>query len=225
MAERDGLTVQRHARTTTLHNLESLHESSVIATDGKIGKVRDFLFDDQSWTIRYLVVDVRMLLNRHDVLLPITAVEHPDWGKKTFQVHLTKEQVRHSPDVDAEKPVSRQQEIAMQEYFDWPAYWHDREFPPLHPIPAGREYPVHTKEDSHLRSAGALTDYEVRASEGGIGRLQDFIMDDTSWHIGYLDVQAGDWLRGRSVLVPTRWIESISWAKCQVTLLPSRGGI
>jgi hypothetical protein len=51
------------------------------------------------------------------VVLAIAAVEQPDWVKKTFHVHLTKEHVRHSPDVDAEKPVSRQQEIAMQEYF------------------------------------------------------------------------------------------------------------
>jgi hypothetical protein len=88
-----------------LHDLDTLTGSSVIATDGEMGSIRNFLFDDQSWTIRYLVVDVGSWLTRRAVVLAITAVEQPDWVKKTFHVHLTKEQVRHSPDVDTEKPV------------------------------------------------------------------------------------------------------------------------
>ncbi|HEY1755295.1 MAG TPA: PRC-barrel domain-containing protein [Bryobacteraceae bacterium] len=208
-----------------LHNLESLNESSVLATDGEIGRVCNFLFDDQSWTIRYLVVDVRKWLDRHDVLLAISAVELPDWDKKAFPVHLTKDQVRRSPDVDTKKPVSRQQEIAMKEYYQWPAYWHDSEFPPLPSGPTGTEFPLHTKEDPHLRSAWALADYEVCAADGAVGRLKDYIMDDASWHIGYLDVKAGDWLHGRSMLVPTRSVQSISWADYRVNLRPTREGI
>jgi hypothetical protein len=208
-----------------LHNLDSLNESSVIATDGEIGKVRNFLFDDQTWTVRYLVVDVRSWLSRRAVVIAVTAVEQPDWAKKAFHVHLTRDQVRHGPDVDAEKPVSRQQETAMKEYYNWPAYWSDSWCPPLSSGATGMEYPVHTKEDSHLRSAWDLGDYEVWDPEGAIGRLEGFIMDDASWHLGYLDVKAGDWLHRRSMLVPTRWVKSISWADHRVTLLHSREGI
>jgi hypothetical protein len=60
---------------------------------------------------------------RRDVVLPIAAVEQPDWAKRIFHARLTKEQVRDSPDVDSEKPVSRQQEIAMEEYWGKMAYW------------------------------------------------------------------------------------------------------
>ena len=67
---------------------------------------------------------------------------------------------------------------------------------------------MHTKEDSHLRSAWDLAGYEVWATDGEIGRVEGFIMDDASWHLGYLDVKAGDWLHSRSVLVPTRWVDS-----------------
>jgi len=208
-----------------LHNLESLDGSSVIATDGEMGKVCNFLFDDQSWTVRYLVVDVRTLLIRHDVLLAITAVDPPDWNKKSIRAGLTKAQVRHSPDVDTAKPVSRQQEIAMKEYYHWPAYWSDSGYPLSSSGPAGREYPVRTKEDPHLRGAWDLEDYEVWTSDGAIGHLKDFIVDDASWHLGYLDVKAGDWLHNRSVLVPTNSVESISWADHRVNLLESRGGI
>jgi hypothetical protein len=205
-----------------LHDLETLIGSSVMATDGEMGSVRNFLFDDRSWTIRYLVVEVGSWLKRRPVVVAITAVEPPDWAKKTLHVRLTKEQVRHSPDINTEKSVSRQEEIAMKEYFGWPAYWEGGEFGLLASIPPGREYPVHGQEASHLRSVWDLQGYEVWATNGEIGGLEGFILDDASWHIGYLDVKAGDWLNSRSVLVPTGWTESISWAHRRVNLHHAR---
>jgi len=135
---------------------------------------------------------------------------------------LMKEQVRNSPDVDTEKPVSRQQEIAMREYFGWRTDWADSEFGSFSSLPAGREYPVHTKEDSHLRSVWQLTGYEVWATDSEIGRLEGFIVDDASWHLGYLDVKAGDWLHSRSMLVPTSSVASVSWADHRVNLQQTR---
>jgi uncharacterized protein YrrD len=205
-------------RGNMLHDLNALTGSLVIATDGEIGSIRNFLFDDQSWTIRYLVVDVGGWLSRRAVVLAITGVEQPDWLKKTFHVHLTKEQVRHSPDVDTEKPVSRQQEIAMQEYFGCPIYWAESELGPVSSLPPGREYPVHTDADFHLRSTRDLAGYQVWSTDGEIGCVDNFIMDDVAWHLGYLDVKAGDWLYNRSVLVPTRWVHSVSWADRRVNL-------
>ena len=89
-----------------LCELKALIGSPVVATDGEMGSVRTFLFDDQSWKVLYLVVDVGNWLKRRDVVLPITALEKPDWTNRTCCAHLTKEQVRNSPDVDTEKPVS-----------------------------------------------------------------------------------------------------------------------
>jgi len=208
-----------------LHNLNDLIGSSVIAAGGEIGSVRNFLFDDRSWTISYAVVDVGTWHQRRDVVLPITAIEQPDWAKRIFHVRLTREQVRDSPDVDTEKPVSRQQEIAMEEYWGKMAYWASTHMGGGALFPTGMKYPVRTKEDPDLRSAWGLTDYEVWATDGEIGRLEGFIMDESSWHLGYLDVRAGDWLLNRSVLIPTRWIISVSWANCRVNLHHSKDGI
>ncbi|MGB7549081.1 MAG: PRC-barrel domain-containing protein [Terracidiphilus sp.] len=204
-----------------LHALETLIGASVSATDGEIGKVRNFLFDDQSWTIRYLVVDVGSWLKRRNVIVAVTAVEPPDWANKAFRVGLTREQVRNSPDVDAEKPVSRQQEIAMRDYFGWLAYWVDTELG-ASSIPTGMNYPVHSTEDPHLRSVWDLTGYEVWATDAEMGRPEGFILDDASWHLGYLNVKGGDWILSRSVLVPTRWVKSVSWANRRVNLLHGR---
>ena len=205
-------------------SLGDLMGASMIATDGEIGRICNFLFDDESWKIRYCVVDVGHWLARREVLLSMSAIDQPDWKTKTLRARLTKEQLRNGPDVDSKKPVSRQQEIAMREYFGWPAYWDtvvDKVFPP-NLIPAGREFPVHTEEDNHLRSWEDVIGYEVWASDGVVGCLESFVVDEAVWHIGYLDVKTGDWLQSRSVLVPTSWVKSISWADHHVNLQGSR---
>jgi hypothetical protein len=187
-----------------LCDLKALIGSPVVATDGETGSVRNFLFDDQSWKVRYLVVDVGNWLKRRDVVLPITALEKPDWGKRICHAHLTKDQVRNSPDVDTEEPVSRQQEIAMRDYFG----------------PAGKlgrqrvRHAGHADWDeipgTHRRgppSAQHLT-YAGLSRVGNGWRLWNPLRAlswmKASWHLGYLDVKSGDWLQNRSVLVPTR---------------------
>lgn len=203
-----------------LHSLGLITGACIHATDGVMGTVRDFFFDDESWMLRYLVVQTGTWLARREVLIAITAVDHLDWEKREFAVQLNRDQVRHSPDVDTKKPVSRQQEIAMSRYFGWPTYWSVR-------VPAGRyttetEYPTTAGDDRHLRSISAVTGYDVWASDGEIGKLEDFILDDGGWHVGYLVVRTGSWLASQNLLVSTRWVESISWANCRVDLVRSR---
>jgi hypothetical protein len=208
--------------------LDDLIDSQVIATDGEIGKVRNFFFDDQSWTIRYLVVDVGSWLSRRDVLISVTAIDQPDWQKKIFRVRLTKEQVRHGPDVDSKRPVSRQQEIAMREHFGWPAALEhvnaiaSLEFPPAS-FPVGREFPVPGGEDPHLRSFSDIDGYEVWSHYSAMGRLESFVVDEASWHLRFLDVKMGDWLHRRSMLVPTSYVAKISWANHRVNLRQETG--
>jgi uncharacterized protein YrrD len=205
------------------YELNALIGSPVVATDGEIGRVRDFLFDDQSWKVRYMVVDVGNWLNRRDVVLPITVLETPDWANKTCCAHLTKDQVRNSPDVDAEMSVSRQQEIAMRDYFGPLASWVDNEYS-MPPAPTGMKYPLHTVEVFHMRSSLHMLGYQVWGTDGEFGILEGFVMDETSWHLGYLDVKSGDWLRSRSVLVPTRWVQSVSWTEFRIHLHHTKAG-
>jgi uncharacterized protein YrrD len=198
-------------------DLQTLTGSRVIATDGEIGKVTDFLFNDQSWKIDYLVVDVRRWLIRRDVVLAVAAVNEPDWSKNVFQLQLTTEQVRDSPVVDSVEPVSRQQELAMAEYFGRLAYWVDRHAG-ASSIPTGTEYPLHSKGNPHLRSVWHLTGYKVWSAGSEVGRLEGFIVNEPAWHIGYLNVKAGAWLASRDVLIPTHSVQSISWADHRIKL-------
>jgi hypothetical protein len=91
------------------HNLATLIGSSVEAKDGEIGIVRNFLFDDRSWKVRYLVVDVGSWHKRREVVLSIASIEQHNSMKQAFHVNCTREQVSNSPDVDTTKPLTRQQ--------------------------------------------------------------------------------------------------------------------
>jgi len=90
---------------------------AIDATDGDIGKVDDFYFDDKSWTIRYLVVDTGNWLLGRKVLLSPIAVGKADFSSGRFNVTLTKKQVEESPSIDTDKPVSRQHETSYHDYY------------------------------------------------------------------------------------------------------------
>jgi uncharacterized protein YrrD len=201
-----------------MHTLEALSGGSVLATDGEIGHVRNFLFDDRTWIVRYVVVDVRSWMSRHDVLIAVSALDEPTWASPFFRANLTREQVRNSPDVDSEKPVARQQEIAMREYYGWPTWTKlNFELPPIS-LPAGRDFPARASANGHLRSVNDLTGYAVWSDGRDVGRLENFIVDKSSWHLGYLDVKTGNWLYSHALLIPTPWVKNISWADHRVNL-------
>ena len=92
-----------------LHRLKKLHGMSLAATDGEIGKVTDVYFDDVSWGIRYLIVETGWLSGRK-VLISPRSVRSIDWNDEKIHVVLSQQQVKDSPDIDTDQPVSRQEE-------------------------------------------------------------------------------------------------------------------
>lgn len=201
-----------------LYELDAIMGSPVMATDGEIGSVRSFLFDDQSWKVGYLVVSAGNWLKLRDVVVPITALDKPDFTSKTCCAHLTREQVRKSPDMDAEKPFSCRKQMAMLDSSGAPATWVDPEYN-LSSIPAERQCPALTVKNFYLRNTTHMLGYHVRAIRGEMGIVQGLVMDDTTWRLSYLDVKEDCWHKS---LVSTRWVESVSWAKLQINLHRTR---
>lgn len=80
---------------------------SINASDGIIGDVKDLYFDDESWTIRYFVVETGSWLSSRKVLISPIAAGDPDWTSQLLPVSLTREQVKNSPDIDTDMPVMR----------------------------------------------------------------------------------------------------------------------
>jgi len=108
-----------------LRSAKEMQGYAVEATDGAIGHVKDFYLDDAKWVIRYLVVDTGGWLSSRKVLVSPIAVGTPDWEQKLLPVSISKEQVRNSPSIDTEQPVSRQHEIAYAAHYGYPNYWGD----------------------------------------------------------------------------------------------------
>jgi hypothetical protein len=210
-----------------LRNAKDLHGLTIRATDGDIGTVQEFYFDDETWAIRYLTVNTGGWLDGRIVLIsPISVTGHPDWESKRLDVSLTKQQVENSPDVDTHQPVSRQREAEYLGYYGYPFYWGGPYLWGTEPIsvglapamPAIESVPVHVSDpaDSHLRSAQEVTGYTLHASDGEIGHLHGFVFDDESWPIRYLEVATRNWWPGKKVLVSPAWINEVSWEDSKV---------
>jgi uncharacterized protein YrrD len=214
----------RIRRPTVLRSIKEVFGYQILATDGDVGKVDDFFFDDKTWTVRYLVVDTGGWLEGRKVLLIPAVLGEPKWEDRSFPVNITRDQVRHSPDVDLAKPVHRQHEIELHEYYSWVPYWDSGVeglmVPPIAVAPIvkekGRKKKKKEPGDPHLRSAREVIGYHIRAKDGEIGHVDEFIMEDALWVIRYLVVDTRNWLPGRKVLISPHWVDRLSWEEARV---------
>ncbi|HWC29665.1 MAG TPA: PRC-barrel domain-containing protein, partial [Dehalococcoidia bacterium] len=104
-------------------SVKELFEYKIRAEDGDIGSLFDVLFDVMDWTARYFVVDTGGWLFGRKVLIAPVATTMPDAAGKLLPVRLTKQQVKDSPDIASDPPLSLEQEIAYNDYYRWPYYW------------------------------------------------------------------------------------------------------
>lgn len=208
-------------------SVKSLEGYSLKETDGEIGEVDEFYFDDVSWTIRYLVVKTGNWLSGRKVLISPKALLQPDWENKEFPVNLTKQQIKDSPDIDTDKPVSRQHEEELSFYYTWDNYWGDEAHGAgIFGAMPSQLYESEISEpeniasnsagnqdnyDPHLQSTNAVKGYGIHATDGEIGKVVDYILDDSNWKIDYLVVDTGNWLNSKKVLLPTSWINQVKW--------------
>ncbi len=194
-----------------LRSLKDLKGYSLDSVDGAMGSVRDVLFDDQAWIVRYLVAATGPWLLGHRVLIGWESLGSPDWERSRFPVSLTREQVKRAPSIDTDAPVSRRHEKALIEHYGWTTYW-----PPLTPVPDKSE--KESPDATHVRSANEVIGYHIEATDGSIGHVDDLIADDESWVIRYLVVDTKNWLPGRKVLVSPVWTHDIEWRLHSVTV-------
>ena len=229
-----------------LRSVNELKGQVIHARDGELGNVAQFLFDDDSWTIRYLVVSTGTLIGREVLISPIS-IDH-NQKSDGLTLSLTQEQIRNSPDIDTDKPVSRQHEAQYFNYYGYPYYWGGpglwggTSYPIGHPS-ASRSlgYPDRTsdyggtaatarpqpakKEDPHLRSTKEVIGYYIEATDGNIGHVEDFLVDDENWAIRYMVVDTVNWWPGKKVVVAPQWIKDVSWMESRVYVDLSRDHI
>lgn len=217
-----------------LRNLKQMQGRSLRARDGNVGEVKDVYFDDQSWTVRYLVVATGSWLKDRDVLIAPRALQPLSDQPDIVPVDLTIEQVRSSPPVDTRQPVSRQHEEALHQHYGWPVYWSPGPTTSPLPIPpattsetvtTGVDAPVVRQTDPSLRSARETLGYHIEANDGKIGHVEEFLFDDVAWVVRYLVVDTRNWLPGKKVIVAPQWIDAVDWARKSVVVSLSRASI
>jgi hypothetical protein len=211
-----------------LRSVKDLEKFTIGATDGAIGRVKDFYFDDSAWVVRYLVVDTGAWLVGRDVLISPYSVGAPNWEGKVLPVTITREQVKNSPHIETDKPVSRQNEMTYLGYYGYPYYWGGGGMWGTGGYPGmmlpGSAYAgtivedAHKNDDPHLRSCNAVKGYHIDAKDGEIGHVQGFLVDERSWALQYLVVDTSNWWLGHAVLLSPHWIEEVSWPDSKVTV-------
>lgn len=233
-----------------LRQTKDLQDLVIDATDGALGDVKDLYFDDDDWVIRYLVVEAGSWLSSRKVLISPIAAGTPDWSAKLLPVSLTREQVKNSPVIDSDKPVSRQQEMDYMGYYGYPYYWGgaglwgEGASPGMlmsgySNLGVGQSFgqsevaeaheqadaTAHQDDDPHLRSCKAVKGYHIHASDGDIGHLQGLIVDVETWAIRYIIVDTSNWWLGHQVLIPPQWIQGVSWADDKVSISLTRQAV
>jgi len=215
-----------------LRSVNALVGFTISASDGDLGRVEALYFDDQHWTVRYFVVDTGGWLRDRRVLISPVCVRQPDWDRRRLPVALTMAEVQASPSVDTRRPISRQYEIAFAQHYGIPRYWPEYVgalpsplAPPIVPGPFMNELGAHVEareaEDQHLRSTEEVRGYRLGTIDGDLGHVDDFLVEDLTWRIRYLDVDTRNWWPGKHVLVAPEWIEEVDWQDATVRVAPT----
>jgi len=110
----------RHLRSTfgvSGHHIQAL--------DGEIGHVQDFIIDDKTWAIRYLVVDTHNWLSGKKVLLSPQWIERVSWHERKVLVNLDRETIKQSPAYEGEAELTREYEAKLHQHYQRKGYWID----------------------------------------------------------------------------------------------------
>jgi hypothetical protein len=106
-----------------LTSANGLKEFSLLATDGEIGTITNFLIEDMAWTVRYIVVDTAKWLAGRTVLISPMWNKTINWAERMVVVNLSQEEIEKSPEYDPTLPIERVYEIELYKYYGQPHYW------------------------------------------------------------------------------------------------------
>jgi hypothetical protein len=203
--------------------LSALEGCIVVGSDGRIGTVKDFLFVDDRWRVRWLVIDTGAWLPGRKVLIHPSAIADVDYALQQIATPLTRHEVMGGPDVRDGEVVSRDVETRLFTYYGWDPDWGAGLFaaasqdPPAAPGAVGK--PV---DDPHLRSFEATKRCRLRATDGEIGSVKNFLVDRAGWNIRYLIAATGSWLFGKEMLLAPYAVTATDWLNNEILLNVTR---
>jgi len=222
-----------------LQVISALKGFAIEASDGRIGTVVDFLFDDVSWQVRWLVVDCGTWAKGRKVLIHPPAISYAELDEQQFDVRLTKAQVESSPSWREHQPVSQQMQRRVYDHYGWDSSWDGiypgnvlgaMASPMMAPAYLGSktnseeraEVADDQEGDPHLRSVVELIGYHIHALDGDIGHVENFMLDKEDWRLRYFVVDTSNWWLGKRVLIAMQAVRSVEWIDRHIRLDVSR---
>ena len=204
-------------------NLNNLLKFKIVTKEGAMGHVHDIFFDDHAWKVRYFVDSVGSWFHERQVLVAPVNIREVDWENHELKVDLTKEQVGECPEISQHKPICLQKREALDRFYTWPdtpMIW-DSGIPNTSIITPPVSYEqrnektetvqVSEGDEPNLRSVREVEKYHIEATDGAIGHLENFLVEEDGLDIRYLVVNTHNWTPGRKVLIAPQWIRRISW--------------
>lgn len=208
-------------------SLKELKGFSIETTDGTKGVIKDFLFDEDSWKIRYLEADFGNFFKDKRVLLPVNVMKDPLWDDQKIPISVSGEYMENSPSPLDKPTVSREYEKKLLDYYQFGAYWADEM---VTPTGSGMYYParpikVPVKEinendlDTKLRSFKEVKGYHILATDGHLGHVEDLIADDADWQIIYVVIDTSNWRPwSKKVILLISWLKEVCYASKEVSI-------
>jgi len=204
---------------------------SIEAPDGKVGSVSDVLFEDDTWKLRWFVIDTGPWLAGRKILIHPESVGRPDIRQRAFPVTLMKSEVEAGRTISSDPPVALQMDPMQDDsYFLGPilgadydgSYGSTLSGRPISDSNARQWQGSAPIGDPHLRSLSEVTGYHIHALDGDIGHLEDFLVDDESWKIESAVVNTKNWGFGTHVLVSHEDIKGVYWSEREIFLQLTR---
>jgi hypothetical protein len=116
------LDIERESGRTHLRSGREMLAYQLMARDGPIGRVENLLFDDQTWGIRWMVVDTRNWLPGKRVVIATSWVDQVSWSEREVVLNVSREAVEAGPEYDRPSHLARTDEAETTADHD-PGYW------------------------------------------------------------------------------------------------------
>ena len=209
----------------------------VEASDGEVGVVRDFLFDHETWKIRWMAVEAGdWLPGRRRVFIHPSAIAPFELSPKPslpmmsspatleLTVKLARAQIEAGPHAHEDDPVTRDMEALLYDYYGWDPYWGAAHFGAA-VLPNAESQIVErcgaaralTLKSRRLTAAITCTAWPnsraiiVHAVDGDIGHVENLLADDANWEVRYLVIATRNWWPGKVVQLSPYAVKDIDW--------------